>query len=56
MANTKKAKARKNRLVDRLLLKIDSTAIVKWENRAAAAGKSLTRYLSLFLTNEVQRT
>ena len=37
-------------------LKIDATALVKWENRAAAAGMSLTRYVSLFLADKVQRT
>ncbi len=40
----------------RLVLKIDATAIVKLENRATAAGKSLADYDSLFLSKEVQRT
>ena len=40
----------------RMKLKLDATAVVKWENRAAAAGMPLTRYLSLFLTGKVQRT
>ncbi len=37
-------------------LKIDATAYVKWENRAKAAKIPLARLLSLFLTEEVQRT
>ncbi len=40
----------------RWTLKIDATALVKWENRAAAAGMSLARYVSLFLAGKVQRT
>lgn len=38
------------------ILKLDATALVKWENRAAAAGMSLARYVSLFLAGKVQRT
>lgn len=52
MDKTTKTKTKKGRLV----LKLDATAIVKLENRAAAAGKSLADYVSLFLTKEVQRT
>ena len=40
----------------RLVVEIDATAMVKWENRAKAAGLSLSRCLSLFLSEEVQRT
>lgn len=39
-----------------LSVTLDVTAFVKWENRAAAAGMSLSKYLSLFLNQEVQRT
>ncbi len=35
---------------------LDATALVKWENRAAAAKKPLAEFLSLFLTGKVQRT
>ena len=37
-------------------IKMDATAMVKWENRAAAAKKPLPEYLSLFLNGRVQRT
>ena len=49
-------KAKKVNGVKKWLLKIDATALVKWENRAAAAGMSLVRYLSLFLSSGLQRT
>ena len=41
---------------DRMTIELDATAFVKWENRAAAEKKTLAEYLSLFLTQEVQRT
>ena len=40
----------------KIVLKLDATAFVKWENRAAAAGVPLLKYLSLFLAEKVQRT
>ena len=40
----------------KIVLKLDATAFVKWENRAAAAGVPLLKYLSLFLAGKVQRT
>lgn len=40
----------------KMTIELDATAFVKWENRAAAEKKTLTECLSLFLTNEVQRT
>ena len=40
----------------RMTIKLDATALVKWENRAAAEKKTLAEFLSLFLTQEVQRT
>lgn len=39
-----------------LVIELDATAYVKWENRARAARISLPLLLSLFLTAEVQRT
>lgn len=39
-----------------LVVDIDATAYVKWENRARAAKIPLPLLLSLFLTDEVQRT
>lgn len=39
-----------------LVISLDATAFVKWENRAKAQGLTLARLLSLFLTKEVQRT
>lgn len=39
-----------------LTIEMDSTAYVKWENRAKAASVPLCLLLSLFLTEEVQRT
>lgn len=41
---------------DALEIEMDVTAFVKWENRAKRAGVSIGEHLSLFLTNEVQRT
>ena len=49
-------KNRKTNGKKRWKLKIDATALVKLENRAAAAGMTLARYVSLFLTDKVQRT
>lgn len=37
-------------------IELDATAFVKWENRARAANVPLAILLSLFLTDEVQRT
>jgi hypothetical protein len=39
-----------------LTVELDSTAYVKWENRAKAVNVPLRLLLSLFLTEEVQRT
>ena len=39
-----------------MTVEIDATAYVKWENRAKAANVPLCLLLSLFLTDEVQRT
>lgn len=39
-----------------LTIEMDTTAYVKWENRANAANVPLCLLLSLFLTEEVQRT
>ena len=39
-----------------LTIEMDTTAYVKWENRAKAVDVPLSLLLSLFLTEEVQRT
>ena len=39
-----------------LTIEMDTTAYVKWENRAKAVNVPLCLLLSLFLTEEVQRT
>jgi len=39
-----------------LVIEIDATAYVKWENRARAARIALPLLLSLFLAAQVQRT
>lgn len=39
-----------------LTIEMDVTAFVKWENRAKKAGVSTGKFLSLFLSKEVQRT
>lgn len=39
-----------------MTIEIDTTAYVKWENRAKAANVPLCLLLSLFLAEEVQRT
>lgn len=39
-----------------LTIEMDTTAYVKWENRAKAVNIPLCLLLSLFLTEEVQRT
>ena len=39
-----------------LTIEMDTTAYVKWENRAKAVNVPLSLLLSLFLTEEVQRT
>ena len=39
-----------------LTIEMDTTAYVKWENRAKAVNVPLCLLLSLFLAEEVQRT
>ena len=39
-----------------LTIEMDTTAYVKWENRAKAVNVPLCLLLSIFLTEEVQRT
>lgn len=39
-----------------LVINLDATAFVKWENRAKAVNLNVAALLSLFLTAEVQRT
>ena len=41
---------------ERLVIAMDVTAFVKWENRAKEAGMSVESCLSLFLSEGVQRT